>query len=66
MGLSTAVDQLAGGVEQAVAEAFGFNAGEVPVEGDEACPGEQIMRDSSTLTRTRPCLRLRFTIEVPF
>ena len=39
-GLSAGAGELAGGVQEAVAEAFRFGAGQVPIEGDEAGPGE--------------------------
>src|ERR671910_2371387 len=36
---------LAGGVQPAIAQAFGFGAGEVTVEGDASSPGEQVVSD---------------------
>ena len=36
---------IAGGVQQAVAEPFGFGAGEVAVEAEHSGPGEQVVRD---------------------
>src|SRR5690606_4837563 len=35
--------ELAGGVEQAVAESFRFGGGQVAVEGQGAAPGEQVV-----------------------
>ena len=49
VGLSAGADDVAGGVEQAVAEPFRFGGGEVAVEGEQAGPGEQVVGDEGEL-----------------
>src|SRR5215813_5335705 len=41
VALSSAVGQSGGGVEDAVAQGFGFGAGQVAVQGDQCQPGQQ-------------------------
>src|ERR671918_285287 len=48
-GLPPGADDDAAGVQQAVAEAFGFGPGEVAVEGEQPGPGEQVAGDEGEL-----------------
>lgn len=44
-GLSSGAGESSGGVQEAVANEFGFGAGQLVVESDEAGPGEQVTGD---------------------
>jgi hypothetical protein len=46
-------DELGGGMQEAVAEPFGFGSGEVAVEGEVVGPGEEILRHADD---GEPCL----------
>jgi hypothetical protein len=48
-GASAGVGNAGGGVQQAVAQPFGFGAGELAVQGERLGPGQQVQRDQGQL-----------------